>query len=104
MNNGTDYASREAWCEAQYKWSKTVYGNLGVSSSRLFLGEHYGNTDATYSGGVTGWGRAGIASSDWDTVLQIRQDAIRNVGFPGFLAYNWGGNGMAVTTAEQMQH
>jgi hypothetical protein len=34
----------------------------------------------------------------------IRQDAIKNVGFAGFLAYNWGGNGMGVTQAEQLQH
>ena len=54
---------------------------------------------------ATGWGRAGLASAaDWDTVIQIRQDAILNVGFDGFLAYNWGGNGMGVTQAEQIQH
>ena len=53
----------------------------------------------------SGWGRAGLASAaDWDTVIQLRQDAIYNVGFAGFLAYNWGGNGMGVTQAEQIQH
>jgi hypothetical protein len=33
-----------------------------------------------------------------------RQDAMKNVGFAGFLAYSWGGNGMGVTQAEQIQH
>ena len=42
-------------------------------------------------------GRAGISAADWDTVIQIRQDAIYNVGFAGFLAYSWGGNRMGIT-------
>src|SRR6478672_11606762 len=106
MNGGSDYASRVAWAKAQYMASKTAYTGAGVDFSKLFLGEHFGNTAATYvdSGGVThttGWGRAGLASpSDWDTVLQIRQDAIKSIGFPGFLAYDWGGNGMNITQAE----
>jgi hypothetical protein len=99
MAGGSDYASRVAWAQAQYQASKTTYMAAGVTFDRLFLGEHFANTIAG-----TGWGRSGIAASDWDTVLQIRQDALRNVGFPGFLAYNWGGNGMAITTAEQLQH
>ena len=52
-----------------------------------------------------GWGRAGLASAaDWDQVLMIRQDAIYNVDFAGFLTYAWGGNGMNITEAEQIQH
>jgi autotransporter-associated beta strand protein len=99
MNGGSDYASRLAWAQSQYQASKSTYMAAGVTFDRLFLGEHFGNTVS----GI-GYGRSGIASSDWDTVLQIRQDAIRNIGFPGFLAYNWGGNTMGITTAEQLQH
>jgi autotransporter-associated beta strand protein len=99
MANGTDYASRVAWAQAQYEWSQTKFSSLGVSTSRLFLGEHFGNTAA----GV-GWGRAGISAADWDTVIQIRQDAIYNADYAGFLAYSWGGNKMFITEAEQIQH
>jgi hypothetical protein len=108
MNHGSDYASRKTWAQAQYDWSQTVYGNIGVSSSRLFMSEHFGNTAATYTDGsgthTTGWGRAGISAADWDTVLQIRQDAILAANYAGFLAYGWGENGMLVSEAEQIQH
>src|SRR4051812_41288487 len=99
MNGGTDYASRVAWAQAQYEWSQTAYGNSGISTSRLFLGEHFGNTVAG-----TGWGRSGLSAADWDTVIQIRQDAIYNADYAGFLAYSWGSNGMLITEAEQIEH
>jgi autotransporter-associated beta strand protein len=76
-----------------------VFGNVGVSSSRLFLGEDFSNTAA----GV-GYGRAGLSASDWDTVIQIRQDAIYNADYGGFLAYAWGGNPMGISEAEQIEH
>jgi autotransporter-associated beta strand protein len=109
-NSGSTTAQRLAWAQSQYQASKNSYINRGVPASRLFVTEHFANNDATYvdSGGntqTTGWGRAGLASAaDWDSVIQIRQDAIFNVGFSGFLAYNWGGNGMGVTQAEQIEH
>jgi autotransporter-associated beta strand protein len=37
-------------------------------------------------------------------VIQIRQDAILNANYAGFLAYGWGSNAMGVTEAEQLQH
>ncbi len=109
-NSGTNNASRLAWVQGKYQSSKNTYLAAGVPESRLFISEHFANNNATYvdNQGVTrttGWGRAGLASAaDWDTVIQIRQDAILNVGFDGFLAYNWGGNAMGITQAEQIQH
>src|SRR5688572_23859668 len=109
-NSGANSASRLAWVQGKYQSSKNTYLAAGVPESRLFISEHFANNNATYvdNQGVTrttGWGRAGLASAaDWDTVLQLRQDAIYNVGFEGFLAYNWGGNAMGVTQAEQLQH
>ncbi len=96
---GSSYASRVAWAQNQYQASIDTYTAVGVGRSRLFLGEHFGNTTAG-----NGFGRAGISAADWDTVIQIRQDAIYNVGFAGFLAYAWGGNTMGITEAEQIQH
>ena len=98
-SHGTDYASRVAWAQAQYDWSQTAFGNLGISSSRLFLGEEFANT----ASGV-GWGRAGLSAADWDTVIQIRQDAIYNADYAGYLAYAWGSNPIGITEAEQIQH
>ena len=107
-NSGSTNASRLAWAQGKYQNSKNTYLAAGVPESRLFVSEHFANNDAIHGQhGVhaAGWGRAGLASAaDWDTVIQIRQDAIYNVGFAGFLAYNWGGNGMGVTQAEQIQH
>lgn len=109
-NSGANNAARLAWVQGKYQSSKNTYMAAGIPESRLFVSEHFANNAATFidNQGVeraTGWGRAGLASAaDWDTVIQIRQDAILNVGFEGFLAYNWGGNGMNVTQAEQIQH
>ena len=98
-NSGTNYASRLAWAQGRYQAAKNSYLNVGVPAEKLFVSEHFGNTVAG-----TKWGRAGLPAADWDQVIMIRQDAIYNVGFAGFLAYNWGGNGMGVTEAEQIQH
>jgi autotransporter-associated beta strand protein len=109
-NSGADSTSRFNWARSQYQASKNSYMNRGVPANRLFVTEHFANNNATYvdNQGVTrttGWGRAGLANAaDWDTVIQIRQDAILAAGFDGFLAYNWGGNAMGVTQAEQIQH
>src|SRR6185295_9326085 len=82
------------------------YINRGVPANKLFVTEHFANNALfTDNGTPIQWGRNNMASaSDWDQVIMIRQDAIYNVGFDGFLAYNWGGNGMGVTQAEQIQH
>jgi autotransporter-associated beta strand protein len=105
-NSGSTNAARLAWAQSKYQNSKNTYLAAGVPASRLFVSEHFGNNNAvTDSGAAAGWGRAGLASAAaWDTVIQLRQDAIYNVGFAGFLAYSWGGNGMEVTEAEQIQH
>jgi autotransporter-associated beta strand protein len=105
-NSGSTNAARLAWAQGKYQNSKNTYLAVGIPESKLFVSEHFANNAAiTDTGVAAGWGRAGLASAaDWDTVIQLRQDAIYNVGFAGFLAYNWGGNGMGVTQAEQIQH
>jgi autotransporter-associated beta strand protein len=105
-NSGSTTSQRLSWAQSQYQASKNSYISRGVPASRLFVTEHFANNNAVDdNGNAVGWGRAGLASAaDWDSVLQTRQDAIYNVGFAGFLAYNWGGNGMGITQAEQIQH
>ncbi|HEX4412207.1 MAG TPA: autotransporter-associated beta strand repeat-containing protein [Lacipirellulaceae bacterium] len=100
MQAGTTYDARLAWAQSQYQASKDTYSAVGVDPSRLFLGEIFTNNAAGNS-----FGRGGLSSSaDWDTAIQIRQDAIYNVGFAGFLAYSWGGNPLGVSEAEQIEH
>jgi autotransporter-associated beta strand protein len=106
MGGGTDYASRVAYAQSKYLAAKNSYLADGLDASRLFVSEHFANNAAVDSNGNTvTWGRAGLASaSDWDQVIMEREDAMKNVGFAGFLAYSWGGNGMGVTQAEQIEH
>ncbi len=102
LNGGADTNARKAFAQAQYQASKNTYTAVGVDFSKLFMSEHFGNTVAG-----TLWGRAGLSADDWDSVIQIRQDAIKAIGFPGFLGYSWGSNPMntmGVTEAEMIQH
>jgi hypothetical protein len=87
-------AEMQAWAETQYQTSKNTYLNRGISSSKLFIAEHYGQT---YSG--TGWGRAGRTTGTWKNCIRARCRAIKNVGFTGTVSYGWGSNLMG--TGEQ---
>jgi autotransporter-associated beta strand protein len=98
-SNGSTYAQRVAYAQGQYQAAKDSYLDVGVPADKLFVIEHVGNTVDD-----TNWGRGGIDADLWDQVLMIRQDAIYNVDFAGFLTYAWGGNNMNITEAEQIQH
>ncbi len=88
-----------SWCQSQYQSSVNSYTALGVPKARLMLGEHFAQTVAG-----TSWGRSGISSNNWDTVIRVRNQAAQNVGFAGFLSYSWGGNGMLVGDDELLEH
>jgi hypothetical protein len=83
------------WAQSVYQSSKSAYVARGVPEDRIFLGEHFGQTLAG-----TGWGRAGVSAEDWIRAIQVRDQAIYNVDFAGFLSYAWGKNGMQVSDAE----
>jgi hypothetical protein len=85
LNNG----SAVSWCQNQYQGSKKSYINRGISASRLFLVEHFGQT---LSG--TAWGRAGVSREAWDNAIKVRSQAACNVGFAGFVSYAWAKNKM----------
>jgi len=86
-----------SWCQSQYESSISSYNAHGVPASRLILGEHFGQTVAG-----TGWGRAGVASNDWDSAITARDAAALNDGFAGFIGYDWGNDDMGVATNEMM--
>ena len=94
-NNGFSVS----YCQGQYQSSITSYTGLGVARAQLMLGELFGQT---LSG--TGYGRAGVSSNDWDTVISVRNRALLNIGFTGFLSYAWSGNDMGVTIDEMLEH
>src|SRR5687767_9889493 len=50
-NSGTTNASRLAWVQGKYQSSKNTYMAAGVPESRLFISEHFANTNATYVDG-----------------------------------------------------
>ncbi len=87
-----------AWCQSQYHSSKNSYIARGVPESKLFLIEHFGQTTS----GIA-WGRTGVSAAQWDTTIQVRAQAARNIGFAGFISYAWGKNAMEVTDDELIQ-
>ena len=86
-----------SYCQSQYQSSITSYNSLGVNPARLMLGEHFAQTTS----GNT-FGRSGIASNEWDTVITARNQAALNAGFAGFLSYAWSKNGMLVSDQEML--
>ena len=88
-----------SWCQSQYQSSITSYTSLGVARGRLMLGE-----ELTQSTTGTGYGRSGVSSNDWDTVILARNQAAQNAGFAGFLSYAWGGNAMLVPDNELIHY
>ena len=88
-----------SWCQSQYQSSITSYTSLGVARGRLMLGEEF-----TQSTTGTGYGRSGVSSNDWDTVILTRNQAAQNAGFAGFLSYAWGGNAMLVPDNELIHY
>jgi len=80
------------WLKMKYQASVAAFARFGVSKSRLFVAEHYGNSLAAKS-----FGRGGISSADWIKTIKLRTEAIDSVGFKGFVAYSWWGNQMAET-------
>lgn len=86
-----------SWCQSQYENTVNTYNARGVPTSRLILGEHFGQTVAG-----TGWGRAGVSSNDWDSAIRARDAALLETGFAGFIGYDWGNDDMGVSTNEMI--
>ena len=86
-----------SWCESQYRISKDKYTHLGVPADRLFLVEHFANTEDAAD---RNWGRQGVSHEDWDKAIAVRSAASHKVGFAGFLSYCWAKNRMKVSDDE----
>ncbi len=86
-----------SWCQTQYQAAVSAYGALGVPKNRLFLFEHFANTDAS-----VGYGRGGVSVAGWHNAIKARAIAAKNVGFAGFVSYAWGGNAMHAPEADRL--
>jgi hypothetical protein len=91
------HANSVSWCQSQYQSSKDSYVALGISSTKLYLAEHFGHTVAG-----TGWGRDGCSYAGWDNAIKARADAAKNVGFAGFIGFAWSKNGMGVSEVDMV--
>jgi hypothetical protein len=85
------------WCETQYRHSKEKYMRLGVPADRLFLCEHFANTEDAAD---RKWGRQGVTREEWDKAIAVRSAALHKVGFAGFMSYCWSKNRMKVPDEE----
>lgn len=85
------------WCEEQYRNAKNKYTRLGVPADRLFLVEHFANTEDAAD---RPWGRQGVSREDWDRAIAVRSAALHHIGFEGFMSYCWSKNRMKVSDDE----
>jgi len=91
-----------SWCQTQYQSSWNSYVNtVGVSSTKLYIVEHFANTTSTQT---PAFGREGVSSAGWDNAINTRATAIHNIGFAGVCSFAWSGNQMLVTDTELIQH
>jgi hypothetical protein len=86
-----------SWCQTQYQNALNAYENLGIAASQLYLTEHFSQTTTG-----TAWGRAGVSYAGWNNAITARSQAAHNVGFAGFVGYDWGGNPMGETEANMI--
>ncbi len=85
------------WCQSQYQASITAYNARGVATAKLILGEHFSNNTSG-----SGFGRSGVSSNDWDHAIITRDQALLNIGYPGFIGYSWGGDTLNVSSNEMV--
>jgi hypothetical protein len=88
-----------SWCQGIYQSSIPSYNGLGVPTSRLILGEHFGQTLAN-----TGYGRSGVSSNNWDSAINARSQAALNAAFAGYIGYDWGNDDMGALENEMVHY
>ena len=77
----TNNAFSVSYCQNIYQSSINSYTALGVPRAKLMLGEHFAQTLPG-----TGYGRAGVTSNAWDSAISVRNRALQNIAFTGFLS------------------
>jgi hypothetical protein len=92
-----------AWCQAQYAESVASYVKQGVPKSRQILFEHFGNTTTMLDSGIpVKWGRQAVSAADWHKAIKVRSAAAKNIGYAGFVSYDWGANRLHAPQADRL--
>jgi hypothetical protein len=91
-NNNFSLSKTQAYYQNYFdQWTSTTSG-AGVDKSKIFAGEHFSVNlyDPTYY-----WGANGTSGTDWQKAIEIRNIAIHNIAFGGFIGYFWQRNDQA---------
>jgi hypothetical protein len=71
-----------------------AYMKMGIPRARIFMYEHYANSDASIP-----YGRQGVSDADWVRTIILRNQVISKLKFGGVLAYAWWLNSMKQSPA-----
>jgi len=66
-----------------------TYQAMGIPKAKIFMYEHYANSDSSIP-----YGRQGVSDADWIRTIQLRNQVISKLNFGGVLAYAWWHNSM----------
>jgi hypothetical protein len=72
----------------------SAYLRLGIPRSRIFMYEHYANSNSAIP-----YGRQGVSDADWIRTIKDRNKVIAKLKFGGVLAYAWWLNSMKQSPA-----
>jgi hypothetical protein len=85
-NNNFSLSKTQAYYQQYYDSWTSVTNGAGLDKSKIFAGEHFSVNlyDPTHY-----WGANGISGTDWQKAIEIRNIAIHNIPFGGFIGYLW---------------
>jgi hypothetical protein len=91
-NDNFSLSKVQAYYQGYYDSWTSASSGAGLAPSRVFAGEHFSVNlyDPTHY-----WGANGISGTDWQAAIEIRDIAIHNIPFGGFIGYAWDKNAQA---------
>jgi hypothetical protein len=95
-NDNFSLSKVQAYYQGYYDSWTSASSGAGLAPSRVFAGEHFSVNlyDPTHY-----WGANGISGTDWQAAIEIRDIAIHNIPFGGFIGYAWDKNAQATGNA-----
>jgi hypothetical protein len=85
-NDHFSLSAVQAYYQGYYNSWTSVSSGAGLSASRVFAGEHF---SVNLYDPSQYWGANGISGADWQAAIEIRDIAIHNIPFGGFIGYAW---------------
>ena len=95
-NDNFSLSKVQAYYQGYYDSWTSASNGAGLAPSRVFAGEHFSVNlyDPTHY-----WGANGISGTDWQAAIEIRDIAIHNIPFGGFIGYAWDKDAQATGNA-----